>query len=180
MGVFISLGSPLLSASAVKRLASYVARHPEKATEHISSVAGAYDGLCHYWPALAVIAPEILELKYRFLVPVQPFFSYIKASTHLAPHRDGAAGGRKTSIIQPIFPLDAYCPLRFWTEHGELLCELQPADYPAIVDLQSLHSVDNTHSGPRFNFQLSIDRSFDEVQALHQAGKLLRPAPTCS
>lgn len=174
MKAFVPLGFELLPQPAVKRLAAYVGRHPEKATQHVSSVLGEYDGLCHYWPAALVIAPEIARLRSTFLVPFKPFFSYIQANTHLRPHCDGLDGGRKTSIIQPIFPLFNYSPLRFWSVDNQLLHELKLDDYPAIVDLQVLHSVNNTTSHPRFNFQLSIDLPFAEVLALHESGKLIR------
>jgi hypothetical protein len=172
---FVELGFALLSPSAAKRVGSYAARHPEKATEHISSVHGRYDGLCHFWPGLSVLMPEIKELHRRFCIPVQPFFSYIRANTELLPHRDGENGGRRTSIIQPIFPLDEYAPLKFWI-NGK---DIEVSQYPAIVDLQTLHSVNNTANQPRLNFQLTIDLPFAEVAALHAAGKLVRPALAC-
>lgn len=181
MTPFISLGFPLLSPSATRRIGSYALRHPEKATEHISSVHGAYDGLCHFWPGISVLLPEIQQLKRRFLIQVEPFFSYIKANTFLKPHCDGLNGGRRTAIIQPIFPLDDYAPLEFWNDGEEVAShQLSLPQYPVIVDLQVLHSVNNTSSKPRLNFQLSIDLPFREVAALHTDGKLLRPALACS
>lgn len=172
MKSFLPLGIPLLSASAARRLELYVRRHPEKATEHISSVSKSYDGLCHFWPGIAVIAPEIHDLTKRFTIPVSPFFSYIRPRTELAPHADGSAGGRRTSIIQPIFPIHEYAPLIMWENNSPI--EVPMIEYPVIVDLQTLHSVHNNTDSIRFNFQLSIDRSFDEVRDLHVAGKLLR------
>lgn len=170
------LGFPLLTASAATRLALFARRHPEKATEHISSVHGEYDGLCHFWPGAAVIAPEIARLKQLFRIPVAPFFSYIRPLTYLKPHQDGLRGGRKTSIIQPIFPLESYAPLEFWHDDGTHALTLQLSDYPAVVNLQRLHSVNNCWPLPRLNFQLSIDLPFDEVLALHQSGRLVHPA----
>ncbi len=178
MKSFLPLGFPLLSASAVRRLELYVRRHPEKATEHISSVSKSYDGLCHFWPGIAVIAPEIQALARRFTIPVSPFFSYIRERTELKPHVDGEAGGRKTSIIQPIFPLHEYAPLILW-EHGTPRA-LELFEYPAIIDLQTPHSVHNDTDSIRFNFQLSIDLPFAEVRDLHVAGKLVRPVQACS
>lgn len=140
---------------------------------------GSYSGLFHYWSGIGVIRPEILDLQSRFTVPVTPFFSYIKPNSTVSPHVDGAVGNRRTSIIQPLFPLEDYAPLKFWIEQGLSYSELTVpmSDYPAIIDLQTLHFVENKSDKVRFNFQVSIDLPFHEVVALHSAGKLLRSAP---
>lgn len=172
---FLSLGFPLLPASATKRLSLYILRHPEKASDHISSVAKAYDGLSHHWPALGVVMPEIVRLRSVLTLKFEPMIAYMKPTTDLALHCDGLGGGRQCSLVQAIHPIEDYASTFFLTP-DDVQHELSASDLPALMNLQCLHSVNNTSLSPRFNFQLSFNYPFEEVAELQLAGKLFRSA----
>lgn len=174
---FHSLGFNVLPASASKRLSAYVRNRPELIKPHISSVVNEYDGLSHFDQlGLFVIQNEIASLRKNLLVPFQPSIMLILPRTHLDKHVDGLVGGRRTAIISQLHPLTEYAPTQFWSDYesGSPTFELSDHQLPAIIDLQAIHSVNNSTNHLRFNFQLTIDMNFSEVLELHQEGKLFR------
>lgn len=172
----MSLGFDLLPPAAAKRLALYILRHPEKATEHISSVSKEYDGLCHHWPSLAAIVPELAHLRSCIRLKFEPFVAYMKPNADLQPHVDGLRGGRLSSMVQALHPKEEYASTFFWTPDGAQH-ELSLAKLPAIMDIQCLHAVNNCFPVPRFNFQLTFNYPYAELAEAHLAGKLFRAVP---
>ncbi len=173
---FTSLGFNLLPAAATKRLVLFILRHPEKVTQHISSVSKEYDGLSHHWPALNVVAPELNHLRSTIRLKFEPLLAYMEPHADLQPHADGLRGGRKSSMVQGLHPTEDYASTFFWTPDG-VEHELSAAQLPAIMDLQCQHAVNNTSSSPRFNFQLSFDYPYEELVQIHAEGKLFRSVP---
>ncbi len=176
---YLSIGERLLSDSAKRRILAYLSRTPDAIQPYVSSVLNRYDGLSKATTkALSVIAPEIIELRRRISLPFVPAIMAIQPHTCLHRHTDSLSGGRLSSIIDPISDAASYAPLHFW---HDLMAEAPSAvvdikDLPAIVDLQTLHSVDNQAPTLRLNFQVSFAAPFHQVVELHRAGRLIQPA----
>lgn len=170
-------GSGLISESAKKRLIAYVLRHPEKVSQHRSSMTGVYDGVSSASVALACITPEVMALRARITVPHEVSVVYIQPNTVVYRHRDGRLPARTSAIIMALHPTIGYAPTMFWetleSKTPEYLLGFD--DLPAIVNLQEPHSL-VTDAEPRFNFQLAFELPFDQLVQLWKDGKLLRPA----
>lgn len=78
-------------------------------------------------------------------------------------------------IIQPLHPRVGYSPTLFWT-HYAATDPVAVADFDdgfaKLVNVQEIHSLDNTSSEPRLNIQLCFAEPFEEVKALWEQGKL--------
>jgi hypothetical protein len=179
MNSFTNFGKPLLTQSAKNRILAYIRRRPDAIKPYVSSVLNAYDGLSKVTnEALSIIMPEIIQLRLLFTVPFTPSIMVIQPHTLLDKHRDTVSGGRLCSIIDAVSNTSEYAPLNFWesfeASHPSEVLNIDAL--PAIVNLQSIHSVYNKTPVQRINFQVSFALPYEQIVHLHLEGKLIRQA----
>jgi hypothetical protein len=100
---------------------------------------------------------------------------YTAPNTRLKIHKDTRVNYRQCSVIVPLYPDTDYSPTLFYPDgpESDVVLALQRDQCPALIDLQTYHTVYNDTPYPRFNFQISfgIPNTFSELSTLIDNGK---------
>lgn len=174
------LHGEILAMSARRSLMNRVRnRHFIDVVDHIAT-DGRPDGLSFLpTPVVERLIPEALA-RLRSTCPLQftPHVFVFRPGASIAPHVDGRKHLRQCAILVPLNPHDdRYAPTLFWRD-GEIVDTLTFDDLPALVNLQTLHSVP---ASPHFrlNFQMAFSVPYLEARKCLENWSLLFEAEPC-
>lgn len=175
---FVPVKLQVMPPEALERLRLRILAGDEQGEgKYLKPIGGEYGNLRAFRRALIEsISDELARLHDSCVLEAYPTVLAVGPGQAIHKHVDSRIEKRNCALVYPLHPLNDYPPTVFWDsmEQVESHDVMGLADLPALANWQRLHSVHNTSSQLRFNFQVSFGEPFDEVLRLIKEDKLFR------